>query len=189
MPLKYLLAAPAMLAVSVQASDATLTLHADDTYHTLIRTPYSLNLQTCEISVTQESDQAPLECLDTESHCPTPLWFRLDDHYYEITSDVVFDNNMTIAGGLDLFNCRREATGTAIPTTGYLLEAFNAEVPLATEDGSALAYVANSEARVLGARTFHGDAICDDTVTPTVQTPEMPWADVIFSATFTSGTL
>lgn len=189
MTLKTLLAAAAMLATNAQASDATLTLHADDSYHTLIRTPYALNLQTCEISVTQVSDQAPLECLDTESQCPTPLWFRLDNHYYEISSDVVFDNNMTMADGLDLFNCRRESNGAAIPATGYLLEAFNAEIPLATEDGAALAYVANSEARVLGARTFHGDAICDDAVTPGVQTPELPWADVIFSATFTGGTL
>lgn len=186
---RNLLAVLAVIAVNAQASDATLTMHADDTYHTLIQTPYQLNLQNCELSVTQASDQAPLECLDTESVCPVPLWFQLDEHYYEITSDVVFDSNMSIAAGLDLFNCRREATGTPIPGTAYLLEVFNAEIPLATEEGRALAYVANNDARILGARTFHGDAICDDAVTPDVQTPSMPWVDVIFSSTFTSGTL
>ena len=76
----------------------------------------------------------------------------------------------------------------AAPPDAALLELLRA-IPLATEDGQALVYVANEESRVLGARTFHGDAICDDAVNPSVLTPEMPWEDVIFSSTFTSGVL
>ena len=161
-----------------------LTLRASEVVETTVRVPYVLDLDRCEITAELITDQSPLECLPTPTSCPSVTWFRLDNHYYPIQGEVWIYEGAVVADGLGATHCRRAATGDEIPITAYSLLVQGELISLDYDETGALAYTVAGSDAVLGARTRHGDAVCDGHQSGPVDPPTLPWDDLIMRSPY-----